>query len=75
MKGSWKTSLFGWLVLLGVLATSLKNLIDGDPSTTFDLHAILAALKDVGIGIPVGIGLLFARDRDVSTEQQRAAER
>lgn len=73
MQGSWKTSLMGWVVLIGVFATSIKNLLDGDPSTVFDFNALLEALKAVGIGIPLGIGLLFARDKDVSSEQQRAA--
>ncbi len=75
MEGSWKTSLMGWIVLIGVFATSVKNLLDGDPSTVFDMNALIEALKAVGIGIPLGIGLLFARDKNVSSEEQRAASK
>lgn len=73
MKGSWKTSLLGWAILVGVFAKSIAALIDGDPSTVFDFAAVLNALKEVGILIPAGIGLLFARDKGVSTEEQKAA--
>lgn len=75
MKGSWKTSLLGWIVLIGVVLTAVKNALDGDPTTVVDFHAILTALEQVGIAIPVGIGLIFSRDKDVSTEEQRAASK
>lgn len=75
MKGSWKTSLFGWVILIGALVTGLKNLLDGDPTTTIDFAAILDAFKNVGFAIPAGIGLIFSRDKDVSTEEQRAASK
>lgn len=73
MKGSWKTSLLGWAILVGVAAKSVAALIDGNPATVFDFASVINALKDVGILIPAGIGLLFSRDKDVSTEQQKAA--
>lgn len=75
LRGSWVTSLLGYLTLLGVLLTALKNALDGDPSTVIDINAIIAALKEVGILIPAGIGLLFARDKNVSSEEQRAASK
>lgn len=75
MKGSWKTGLLGWAILIGVFAKSIAALIDGDPSTVFDFAAILNALKEVGILIPAGIGLIFARDKDVSSEEQRTAHK
>lgn len=75
MTGSWKTSLMGWVVLLGVILTAVKNAFDGDPSTVVDFNAIIVALQQVGIAIPLGIGLLFARDKDVSSEEQRAASK
>lgn len=75
MKGSWKTSILGWAILVGVLAKSLAALLDGNPATVFDFAAILDALKEVGILIPAGIGLIFARDKNVSTEEERAAHK
>lgn len=75
MSGSWKTSLFGWITLIGALAVGLNNLLDGNPATVVDFNAIINAFAAVGIVIPLGIGLLFSRDKDVSTEQQKAASK
>lgn len=75
MKGSWKTTILGWLTLILAIGSGIGNLLDGNPATVVNFQAILDAFAAVGILIPAGIGLLFARDKDVSTEEQRAAHR
>lgn len=74
MKGSWKTSLMGYATIVLVLATGLYNLLDGNPATVIDFQAIINAFAAVGILIPPAIGLIFSRDKDVSTEEQKAAK-
>lgn len=64
MKASWRTTLMGILTLVGVVALQLKNVFDGDPTTGFDFEAIVAALA--------GVGLLFARDNKVTSEEAGA---
>lgn len=64
MKGIWKTTLFGILTLLSAIAAFGKALLDGDPTTQPDFEAILAALA--------GIGLIFARDNGVTSEEAGA---
>lgn len=61
MKGSWKTTVMGICSILGVLATAVKALVDGDPSTTVDYQMVVA-------GITAGVGLIMARDNDKSSE-------
>lgn len=74
MKGSWKISAIGWLTLLGVIVYSMAiPLMDGNPLTHIDFAAILDALKNVGITLPVWLTPLLARQRDVSTEAQAEA--
>lgn len=62
MKGSWKTTAFGILSALGIIATQVSYLLDADPATVFSLEAVFAALGVIGIGF-------FARDNNVSSEQ------
>ena len=61
MNASWKTTAAGLVVILLAILTQARNLLDSDPATVFDLDAVLAA--------GAGIGLLFARDNNVSSEQ------
>lgn len=71
MKGSFKTSLYGLLAALGVMGTQLMAVIDTDPMTNVSIEtlvgAVCTALAIFGIGAA-------ARDKNVSTEQERAAK-
>jgi hypothetical protein len=62
MKGSWKTTLCG---LLGIVAAGItlvaQPMLDGDPSTAPQWTLF-------GTTIAAGVGLLFARDNDRSSE-------
>lgn len=65
MKKSWKTTIVGIAAAIGIIAHQVVALLDGDPATTFNLDAIIAALAAFGIGIA-------ARDNDVSSEKAGA---
>lgn len=58
---SWKTTAFGILSGLGIIAAQLSYLLDNDPATAFSVEACFAALGIMGVG-------LFARDNKVSSE-------
>lgn len=61
---SWKTTVTGIAVLIGAVSMALIALLDGNPATTVDFDAILAALA--------GLGLLAARDNNVTSEEAGA---
>jgi hypothetical protein len=64
LPASWRTSLGGLIVFLGVLSTELSTLIDEDPKTNPNIGLVVAAF-----GAAFGFG--SARDKGVSTEQER----
>jgi len=59
---SWKTTLFGAGGIATVLFSAVAALLDGDPATNPDWNLVLGAV------LPA-IGLLFARDNNVTSEQ------
>lgn len=60
---SWKTTLFGILSIIGTTITMVAEpLLDLDPTTNPDWAAY-------GVAIAAGIGLLFSRDHDKSSEE------
>lgn len=61
---SWRTTTLGVLAILGAVLTQLTNALDNDPATTFDFDALLAGIA--------GLGLLFARDHKVTSEDAGA---
>ncbi len=61
-KLSWKTSALGISAILVGVGAFLKAANDGDPSTVADMPALFAAVL-------AGIGLIFARDNNKSSEQ------
>ncbi len=63
MKASWRTSSAGIAAILVAVGTALTALTDGDPATLPDWGAVVAA-------VIAGIGLLFARDAKVSSQQE-----
>ncbi len=65
MNKSWRTSLFGVGGVVAIVGSVLNALFDGDPATTVDWVTVCA-------GLAPAIGLLFARDNRVSSEQAGA---
>ncbi len=62
MKKSWKTSAAGIGAILVALGSALSATFDADPVTVPDWGALVAA-------IIAGVGLLAARDNDMSSEE------
>lgn len=61
MFKSWKTTLAGIGAVLVAVGTVLKAYFDGDPATVADFGV-------AGAAVVAGIGLIFGRDNDVSSE-------
>lgn len=64
MKGSWKTTVLGICALLSAIGGAGTALLDGNPNTNVDITSLTAAFA--------GLGLLFARDNNVSSEDAGA---
>lgn len=62
---SWKTSTAGIAAIVAALATAVGALFDADPNTLPDWGAVAAAVL-------AGIGLIAARDNNVTSEQAGA---
>jgi len=60
---SWRTTVFGVLVILGALVAVGKAFLDGDPATVPDWGAVWVAIL-------AGIGLIKARDQKSHEEGQ-----
>jgi|SanBayMetagenome_1026888.scaffolds.fasta_scaffold00828_8 hypothetical protein len=61
MTGSWKTTAAGIGAVLIAVGSALNATFDADPATVADWGAVVAA-------VIAGVGLLFARDNNVSSE-------
>lgn len=61
MTGSWKTTAAGIGAVLVAVGSALNASFDADPATVADWGAVVAA-------VIAGVGLLFARDNNVSSE-------
>jgi hypothetical protein len=61
MSGSWKTTAAGIGAVLVAVGSALNATFDADPATVADWGAVVAA-------VIAGVGLLFARDNNVSSE-------
>lgn len=61
MNGSWKTSAAGIGAILIAVGSAMSAMFDADPATIPDWGAVVAA-------VIAGIGLLLARDNNVSSE-------
>ena len=62
---SWKTTAAGIGAILVAAGSAMTAMFDADPTTIPDWGAVIAA-------IIAGIGLITARDNDVSSEQAGA---
>lgn len=67
MKSSWKTTLAGIAAIMTAGGAALTALTDGNPATEPDYAALIAAVM-------AGVGLLFARDNGVTSEQAGAGK-
>jgi len=63
MNGSWKTTLAGIGAILVAVGSAVVAQFDADPSTMPEWGAVVAA-------VIAGIGLITARDKNVTSEQQ-----
>ena len=64
-KGSWRTTTLGIIGGLTALFGAAQAYLDTDPATTPDWTALIAA-------ITMSVGLIFARDNKVSSEEAGA---
>lgn len=65
MLKSWKTTLAGVLQFVAIASDQIMLLFDGDPLTNPDYGLIMASIVTL-------IGLIKARDNDVSSESAGA---
>lgn len=60
---SWKTTAAGIAGILGMLGTAVSAMLDGNPATDPQWSIVIPA-------VITSAGLLFARDANVTSEQQ-----
>ena len=63
MKASWRTSAAGVGAILVAIGSAVTAITDNDPMTIPDWGAVVAA-------VIAGVGLIFARDAKVSSQQE-----
>jgi len=63
MKASWRTSAAGVGAILVAIGSAVTAITDNDPMTIPDWGAVIAA-------VIAGVGLIFARDAKVSSQQE-----
>lgn len=66
MKSSWKTTVAGISAILIAIGTAATAWSDGNASTVPDWGTVVTALI-------VGLGLIFARDNNVTSEKAGAS--
>lgn len=62
---SWKTTVTGVAAILTAVGAALTALFDNDPNTTLDVTVTASAIM-------AGIGLILARDNNVTSEEAGA---
>lgn len=62
---SWKTTVTGIVAVLSAVTAAATLLLDGNPTTNPDWTSTIAAVS-------AGLGLIFARDNKVTSEQAGA---
>lgn len=61
MKGSWKTTSLGMATMVIAIGQAIQALLDGNPQTNPNYETVATA-------VAAGIGLMFARDNNKSSE-------
>jgi len=64
---SWKTTLAGIAAIVAALATAVSAQFDSNPATVPDWTLVIGM-------ITAGVGLMFARDNDKTSEQVGAGK-
>ncbi len=64
---SWKTTVAGIAAIVAAIALAVKAEFDGDPATVADWAAAVTAIL-------AGIGLILARDNNVTSEDAGAKQ-
>jgi hypothetical protein len=62
LPGSWRTTVLGVVLIVEALTGQVKNVVDDDPNTKFNMQAVVTAVL-------AGWGLLHARDNKVTSEE------
>lgn len=62
---SWKTTVLGISTILAAVTGIVQSLLDNDPATNPDFTVAIAAITS-------GVGLIFARDNNVTSEKAGA---
>lgn len=74
---SWKTTICGVAMIIAAIATAVVALTDTDEASTVEVVALLNTLKEAFVLLGVlggagGLGLLAARDNNVTSEESGA---
>lgn len=64
---SWRTTVSGIILALGLLLTNVGAFVDEDPETKGNINEVTGAL--LALGGAIGLGW-FSRDKNVSSEAQ-----
>ena len=67
IPASWRTTLFGIIGAISIICGQFLTLADDDPKTNPDISVIAGTVATM-------FGFAVARDRKVSTEQERGDE-
>lgn len=67
MKKSWKTTAAGICGAVALIGGELRDLLDNDPATAFEISVVIAAITMLA-------GFFSARDNDVTSEEAGAGE-
>jgi hypothetical protein len=65
MKKSWKTTAMGIGAILTAVGSAMTAAFDADPATVPDITVLVSAVM-------AGLGLIMARDNNVTSEQAGA---
>lgn len=57
MKNNVKTTVLGIATIVTALSSAIMAMLDGNPATTFDVAAVIAACT-------AGLGLIMAKDAE-----------
>jgi hypothetical protein len=63
MTGSWKTTTYGVIAIVVAILGAVQAMLDGNPATNPNWETTIAAIM-------AGMGLINARDKKVTSEQQ-----